>query len=276
MSPVVPDTPDRDIAEIARHRQAVFPSREAAAARYRERPPFANWDPDAFAGYIEGAFVDRSDGSVELACAPVNEARIYEAAPRFHVYERLGSIACPVAIGRGTATDVLSEKGGNAIAAQLVNGSIAEFAVWTTSVRSRTRRRSSQPCCPRQTQPGRSLAAAMSLSLPSSLSPSKLARFVQCPLAFRYAYIDRLPEPSSIQQVRGTLVHRALELLFSSAQGNNRTRATREHRSGPPSTSSRCPTSSPGWHSTTPVAVAFFTTRPSSSSATSRSRTRQR
>jgi pimeloyl-ACP methyl ester carboxylesterase len=76
VSPVVPDAPDRDIAEIARHRQAVFPSREAAAARYRKRPPFANWDPDAFAGYIEGAFVDRSDSSVELACAPVNEARI--------------------------------------------------------------------------------------------------------------------------------------------------------------------------------------------------------
>jgi putative RecB family exonuclease len=65
----------------------------------------------------------------------------------------------------------------------------------------------------------------MPLPLPSTLSPSKLARFVQCPLAFRYAHIERLPEPSSVQQVRGTLVHRALELLFSSAQSTGRTRA---------------------------------------------------
>ena len=64
----------------------------------------------------------------------------------------------------------------------------------------------------------------MPFSLPSTLSPSKLSRFVQCPLSFRFAYIDRLPEPSSIQQVRGTLVHKALELLFASAQGTDRTR----------------------------------------------------
>ena len=64
----------------------------------------------------------------------------------------------------------------------------------------------------------------MPLPLPSTLSPSKLARFVQCPLAFRYAHIDRLPEPSSVQQVRGTLVHKALEFLFSSAQGPERSR----------------------------------------------------
>lgn len=55
----------------------------------------------------------------------------------------------------------------------------------------------------------------MSVPTPSSLSPSKIARFTQCPLAFRYSYIDRLPEQPTIQQVRGTLVHRALELLFS-------------------------------------------------------------
>ncbi|MGD0743187.1 MAG: PD-(D/E)XK nuclease family protein [Acidimicrobiales bacterium] len=64
----------------------------------------------------------------------------------------------------------------------------------------------------------------MPLTLPSTLSPSKLSRFVQCPLSFRFAYVDQLPEPSSIQQVRGTLVHKALELLFSSALGAGRTR----------------------------------------------------
>ena len=50
----------------------------------------------------------------------------------------------------------------------------------------------------------------MSLPLPSTLTPSKLGKFVSCPLAFRYSYIEHLPEPSSIYQIRGTLLHKAL------------------------------------------------------------------
>ena len=55
----------------------------------------------------------------------------------------------------------------------------------------------------------------MAYPLPETLTPSKISRFVSCPLAFRYSYIERLPEPSTIHQVRGTLVHRALQLLYS-------------------------------------------------------------
>jgi putative RecB family exonuclease len=55
----------------------------------------------------------------------------------------------------------------------------------------------------------------MPLPLPSSLSPSKVASFKDCALAFRYSAIDRLPEPPSPAAAKGTLVHRALELLFA-------------------------------------------------------------
>src|SRR5258708_31051946 len=55
----------------------------------------------------------------------------------------------------------------------------------------------------------------MSLALPTSLSPSKVASFKDCALAFRYSAIDRLPEPPSPHAAKGTLVHRALELLMS-------------------------------------------------------------
>jgi len=65
----------------------------------------------------------------------------------------------------------------------------------------------------------------MAVAPPSTLSPSKLARFTQCPLAFRYSYIDHLPEPSTVPQVRGTLVHRTLELLFATSGGVDRTPA---------------------------------------------------
>ena len=57
----------------------------------------------------------------------------------------------------------------------------------------------------------------MALPLPTSLSPSKVASFKDCALAFRFSAIDRLPEPPSPSATKGTLVHRALELLFCEA-----------------------------------------------------------
>lgn len=55
----------------------------------------------------------------------------------------------------------------------------------------------------------------MGLTRPSSLSPSSISTFTSCPLSFRFAYIDRLPQPPSPWTVKGTLVHRALELLHN-------------------------------------------------------------
>ncbi|MGH9120554.1 MAG: RecB family exonuclease [Acidimicrobiales bacterium] len=54
----------------------------------------------------------------------------------------------------------------------------------------------------------------MALPLPVSLSPSKVSTFKDCALAFRLSSIDRLPEPPSEAAAKGTLVHRALELLM--------------------------------------------------------------
>ena len=54
----------------------------------------------------------------------------------------------------------------------------------------------------------------MPLPLPGSLTPSKVASFKDCALAFRFSAIDHLPEPPSPWATKGTLVHRALELLF--------------------------------------------------------------
>ena len=54
----------------------------------------------------------------------------------------------------------------------------------------------------------------MGVAFPPSLSPSSVSAFKSCPLAFRFSYIDRLPEPPSAAATKGTLVHRALELLM--------------------------------------------------------------
>jgi len=63
----------------------------------------------------------------------------------------------------------------------------------------------------------------MSLPLPTSLSPSKVSSFKDCALAFRFSAIDHLPEPPLLDAVKGTLVHRALELLMWEEEPGRRT-----------------------------------------------------
>jgi putative RecB family exonuclease len=63
----------------------------------------------------------------------------------------------------------------------------------------------------------------MTLPLPATLSPSKVASFKDCALAFRFSAIDRVPEPASPWAAKGTLVHRALELLFWEVPAGERT-----------------------------------------------------
>lgn len=53
-----------------------------------------------------------------------------------------------------------------------------------------------------------------------SLSPSRAADFLSCPLMYRFRTVDRLPEPSSPDAVRGTLVHKVLEDVFDLPAGD--------------------------------------------------------
>jgi putative RecB family exonuclease len=50
--------------------------------------------------------------------------------------------------------------------------------------------------------------------VPTSLSPSRVESFTSCPLAFRFANIEKIDDPPTIHTTRGSLVHRALELAF--------------------------------------------------------------
>ncbi|HTW10478.1 MAG TPA: PD-(D/E)XK nuclease family protein, partial [Acidimicrobiales bacterium] len=56
------------------------------------------------------------------------------------------------------------------------------------------------------------------------MTPSKVSTFKECALAFRLSVIDRLPEPPSVQAFKGTVVHRALELLMWEEPAGCRTR----------------------------------------------------
>ena len=47
-----------------------------------------------------------------------------------------------------------------------------------------------------------------------TLSPSRASDFKHCPQLFKFRAVDRLPEPPSIHQARGTTAHLALQRLF--------------------------------------------------------------
>jgi putative RecB family exonuclease len=55
---------------------------------------------------------------------------------------------------------------------------------------------------------------APTFPVPMSLSPSRVSSFTSCPMQFRFSSIEKLPEPPGVATTRGTIVHRALELLF--------------------------------------------------------------
>ena len=63
----------------------------------------------------------------------------------------------------------------------------------------------------------------MTLTLPRSLSPTRVTSFTDCPLAFRLRAIDHLPEPASPHTTKGSLVHRVLERLVWGHRSSERT-----------------------------------------------------
>ena len=57
-------------------------------------------------------------------------------------------------------------------------------------------------------------AHAPTFPVPTSLSPSRVSSFTSCPMQFRFSSIEKLPEAPGPATTRGSIVHRALELLF--------------------------------------------------------------
>ena len=63
-------------------------------------------------------------------------------------------------------------------------------------------------------EPLHSEAPPVAWTVPVNLSPSRVESFLSCPLSFRFSSIEKLPDLPSVAATRGSLVHRALELLF--------------------------------------------------------------
>lgn len=79
-----------------------FASVDEAIARYRERDPYAIFDPQALDDYFRFGLHDADEEGLLLACPPMLEARIYDSAlSNGAIYDAVHSLQIPVTVVRG-------------------------------------------------------------------------------------------------------------------------------------------------------------------------------
>jgi pimeloyl-ACP methyl ester carboxylesterase len=91
-------TPGNALAERARNRRQVWPTREAAREKWSEKELFAGWDPEAMDLYLAEGLADRSDGQVELKCSGEIEAAVFEATGSFDHWSSADRVRTPTLI----------------------------------------------------------------------------------------------------------------------------------------------------------------------------------
>ncbi|NNF55899.1 MAG: alpha/beta hydrolase [Acidimicrobiales bacterium] len=99
--PALANPQPSQIAEGARRRRPVFPSRSDARANYQAKPPLDLLSSDALDWYVEHGFVELPDGTVQLACLPETEAMVFEGA-HSGALEAALSTSVPFAVAVGS------------------------------------------------------------------------------------------------------------------------------------------------------------------------------
>jgi len=121
-----PDSPGNQLAEGARKRRQVWPSREAAREKWLEKDLFSSWLPEAMDLYLAEGLADRPDGQVELKCSGEIEAAIFEATGSFDLWSSADRVRTPTLIEwatRGSFPRATYEK----IAARMTNAQICDI-----------------------------------------------------------------------------------------------------------------------------------------------------
>ena len=135
--PILPPSPppgttfpsnSNPLADGARRRREVFPSRDAAFDNYAGKPPFSVLDPAALRAYVDHGFADLGDGTVRLKCRGEVEAATYEMAAHHGAVARLSEVTCPVTFVYGGRTDTpFSGDLLHRLAEQLPDGRVEAF-----------------------------------------------------------------------------------------------------------------------------------------------------
>jgi pimeloyl-ACP methyl ester carboxylesterase len=124
----VEGTMSSPLPAMARRRRARFDSHAEALLRFATRPGLSVLRADALAAYVVHGFVPAADGGVELACAPEDEARTFEANAALTT-AGLGPIGTHAVVARGLAEvhDFPAQIAPD-VAAALPHGSLVEYA----------------------------------------------------------------------------------------------------------------------------------------------------
>jgi pimeloyl-ACP methyl ester carboxylesterase len=97
--------PDNPMARGTLKRRAIWTSRDEVRSSYSSRAPFASWAPGFLEPYVQHGFLDCEDGSVELACPPAIEARLYGQTQEFGIWELLATVAAESLLLAGDRSD---------------------------------------------------------------------------------------------------------------------------------------------------------------------------
>ena len=226
------------------------------------RGQFAEFSPESLEAFLDGAFVDGMTAASGSPATPKTRPACTKAALAHNAWEGLpGCAARPGCWAAGAAAPSRRRAGARSspslpLGEMNVMPSLGHFGPFEAP-RDNSRRHSQagrpdpEVCArpvhrdeaprlvtgPTTRSPGLVSLVLMSLPLPASLTPSKVTTFKECALAFRLSAIDKLPEPPSLQAFRGTVVHRALELLMWDERQGGRTLAVALPSSSAPSTS---------------------------------------
>src|SRR5207302_1349740 len=85
-------------------------------ASYASKPPLNTLDPAALRAYVDHAFRERGDGTLQLKCRPEIESQIYAVGPENGAWNLLHAVDATVTVASGAATNaMLPELGGDVL-----------------------------------------------------------------------------------------------------------------------------------------------------------------
>ncbi len=120
--PEIPqDSRSHEMAEIARKRRVVWPSRQELMEAYRQRAAFARWDEEVLRLYVEHGTFQRPDGQIELKMPGHLEALVYEGGVALDTWALLPQVRCPVLVVRGGEADSPLYKAAELVTSRLAN-----------------------------------------------------------------------------------------------------------------------------------------------------------
>ncbi len=102
------ETNPNRLAEGARKRRSVRPSREDMFEAYRTRPMFERWRDVILHTYVDEVTADRDDGQVELKCPPDIEAQFFEAVTEIDVWPNLAKFTMPTLVLWGAESHLIA------------------------------------------------------------------------------------------------------------------------------------------------------------------------